>query len=79
MYLVFEGEVGIYVKDIFTSLKQVATLRENKVFGERSLETEDKRAATVKALEPTTCLVLYKRDFNEIIYVGIPIDCSTSK
>jgi CRP-like cAMP-binding protein len=47
MYILFSGEVGIYVGD--ESEKCVAVLKDSKVFGERALETDDKRGATVMA------------------------------
>lgn len=41
MYLVISGEVGIYIDDKHTNC--IAKLKENKVFGERALETDEKR------------------------------------
>ena len=46
----------------------MATINGNKVFGERALETDEKRGATVKAHEKTICIVLYKNDFKDIVY-----------
>lgn len=65
MYIVFSGSVGIYVPDD----KCVATLSENQVFGEKALETNERRGATVKAHNETVCLVLMKNDYLDIIYV----------
>ena len=47
----------------------MAILRDGKVFGERALETDEKRGATIKTLEPSILLVLMKEDFKHIIYV----------
>lgn len=41
MYLLIDGEVGIYIEESLTNC--IAVLKENKVFGERALETDDKR------------------------------------
>jgi CRP-like cAMP-binding protein len=68
MYILFHGEVGIYVDDKFE--RCVAVLKDNKVFGERALETDEKRGATIIAHQPTTCLILMKNDFVDIIYVS---------
>jgi hypothetical protein len=46
-------------------------LKDSKVFGERALDTDDKRGATIISHEPTICLVLYKKDYKEIIYVSL--------
>ncbi|CDW88204.1 UNKNOWN [Stylonychia lemnae] len=59
------SEVGIYVNEEETC---VAVLKDSKVFGERALENDDKRGATIIAHYPTLCLVLYKKDYKEIIY-----------
>lgn len=67
MYILYQGEVGVYVSED----KCVAILKDSKVFGERALETDEKRGATILAHTETTCLVLTKKDFVEIIYVCI--------
>lgn len=41
MYLLLTGEVGIYVDDQLQNC--IAVLTDGKVFGERALETDDKR------------------------------------
>ena len=58
--------MGIYINEQESS---VAVLKDNKVFGERALENDDKRGATIIAHQPSLCLVLYKKDYKEIIYV----------
>lgn len=46
MYILFSGEVGVYMDN-----KCIAVLKEGKVFGERALETDEVRSATVKVHE----------------------------
>lgn len=41
MYVILSGEVGIYVDDEVKNCIVVLTV--NKIFGERALETDDKR------------------------------------
>lgn len=43
MYLLITGEVGVYIDPECKNC--IAVLKENKVFGERALETDDKRLA----------------------------------
>jgi CRP-like cAMP-binding protein len=47
----------------------VATLNENKVFGERALDTDEKRGATIITHSECICLVLMKKDYVDIIFV----------
>lgn len=44
----------------------IATLSEGDYFGEAALINNDKRAATIIASDPTTCLVLKADDFNKL-------------
>ena len=46
MFILLNGEVGVYVGYDDTC---VAVLKDNKVFGERALEHDDKRTATIIA------------------------------
>lgn len=73
MYILFQGEVGIYVGD---DEKCVAILKDGKVFGERALDTNDKRGATIITHCLTTCLILLKKDYKEIIYVSFNMPMS---
>lgn len=41
MYILVQGEVGVYIDEECQNC--IAVLRENKVFGERALETDDRR------------------------------------
>ena len=61
-YLIAEGEVSVQVNHI-----QVATLEEGSYFGEMSLLSHERRSATVAALKDTTCLLLSRSDFNELL------------
>lgn len=58
--------MGVYTSKV----KCVATLKDSKVFGERALETDEKRGATIIAHQPTVCMILLKRDFKDIVYVS---------
>lgn len=45
-------------------------LRENQVFGERALEKDERRRATIIAnTNKTICLMLSKKDYKDIVYV----------
>ena len=63
MFVVLFGEVGVYFDDdaLICTLK----LNENKTFGDRALQHDDVRTATVIALKDTICLSLNKLDFYE--------------
>mmetsp|Transcript_34061 Transcript_34061/g.33255 ORF Transcript_34061/g.33255 Transcript_34061/m.33255 type:complete len:94 (+) Transcript_34061:798-1079(+) len=66
MFIIYEGEVGIYVDD--QSENCVATLTENKVFGETALEKGGVRSATVIAHSYfVKVLVLRKNDYKNIV------------
>lgn len=41
MYVLFKGSVGVYIDAEYKNC--IVILKENKVFGERALETDDKR------------------------------------
>lgn len=67
MYVIIRGAVGIYID---AELKNcIVTLSENKVFGERALETDDKRGATIIVHDPGAwCLLLHKNDYRSVVY-----------
>ena len=69
MYIIFSGEIGIYTGVNDFEDKCAAILKDNKVFGERAMETDENRVATVIAHAKTICLMLLKKDLKEIIYV----------
>jgi len=56
MFLILKGEVGIFFDDDMQHC--VVKLNVNQTFGERALQTQEKRVAHVVALQPTFCLVL---------------------
>lgn len=66
MYVIIKGEVGIYIDPEVKNC--IVVLGENKVFGERALETDDKRGATIKSHDEVQCLILYKSDYRNVIY-----------
>ncbi len=68
MYVIFQGEVSVHASD---SGSLTCILHENQVFGERALERDEARVATVFAnAEHTICLALRKKDYKEILYVN---------
>ena len=70
MYVIFQGEVSVHASD---NGSLTCILHENQVFGERALERDEVRAATVFAnVEHTICLALRKKDYKEILYVLSP-------
>jgi CRP-like cAMP-binding protein len=68
MFLIFHGEVSVYASD---GGNLTCTLHENQVFGERALDRDEVRAATVVANQDNTvCLALHKKIYKEILYVS---------
>lgn len=61
-YMISSGEVGVQVNHV-----QVATLGAGSFFGEMSLLSNERRSATVVSLTDTSCLVLNRADFNELL------------
>lgn len=41
MYLIIKGEVGVYIDEELSNC--IAVLKENKLFGERALDNDEKR------------------------------------
>lgn len=67
MYVIFQGQVSVYATD---EGSLTCNLHENQVFGERALDKDDVRGATVIAnQDKTICLALHKKDYKEILYV----------
>ncbi len=76
MYVIISGECGIYLDDTLTNC--ILSISDTKVFGEKALETDDKRyysslinilrGASIKAHTYTQCLILHKNDFKNVIY-----------
>ena len=66
-YLVRDGRVVVCVRDEAGRETEVARLERDAFFGEMSLLTGEKRAATVKAETDTTVLVLAKDVFGAVL------------
>ena len=66
MFVILVGEVGVYHDDAAKICS--CKLNENKTFGDRALQNDDVRNATVKALKVTVCLTLSKGDFFEQVF-----------
>ncbi len=75
MYALLDGEVGVYVDSDIQNC--IVKLSDGKVFGEKALDTDNYRynfvpdyirGATIKTHQPTSCLVLHKEDYSNVIY-----------
>jgi len=62
VFFLFSGEVDIVKND-----KRVACLQAPCAFGEKALESNVKRLATIRAVGKVDCLVLMKRDYDTIM------------
>jgi type IV pilus assembly protein PilB len=68
LYLIRAGSVGVFLVDPKMGLRfELARLRIGQVFGEMAVLTNEPRAATVKAMEPTSCIVLSRQTFYQIV------------
>ncbi len=68
LFILVEGSVVVVREEPSLGVEQVLSERRSpESFGEMSLLTEAPRAATVRALEPTTCLVLAKASFDSVL------------
>ncbi len=67
MYILYQGGVNVIAGD---EDKITTVLHENQVFGERALDKDETRRATVVAnCNKTICLMLSKKDYKDILYV----------
>lgn len=71
-YLIYSGHVGVYQKKIqeyagMTTEVVLATLHSGDSFGELALINDKPRAASVKALQATFCIILTKEMFKSAI------------
>lgn len=66
-YLVRSGSVEVVSTPAEGEERRLAVLGPGMIFGEVALLTEERRNATVRALEPSGLLVLYRRDLLEAI------------
>lgn len=62
LYLVVEGEVGIYFGDA-----RINTIRERGYFGEMSILDDEPRSATARADSDCLLLCIHRDDFNRIL------------
>lgn len=67
MYILYSGKVGIFVDNECTI--KVAEVVPNQVFGEKALENNNKRGASVKALMECKLLCLKKVFYQSIVQV----------
>ena len=68
MFVIMIGSVGVYMDNELDNC--VVELKANSTFGERSLQTTDRRSANVIAHKATVCLVLSKDDFyNQVFHI----------
>lgn len=65
-FMVTDGKVRVSRKE-GTEVKTLTEFAAGDYFGEVSLIKEQPRNATVSAMEPTTCYVLNKKDFREVV------------
>ncbi|MBI5508485.1 MAG: Flp pilus assembly complex ATPase component TadA [Deltaproteobacteria bacterium] len=68
LYVIRSGKVLVHTKNEQLGVTfELATLGPGQVFGEMALLTEERRSASVKAVEPTVCYVLSVELFKKII------------
>lgn len=65
-YMIASGRCSVWIKK-GALMQKADDLGPETYFGERSLITEEPRAATVRAEESTELYVLHKQDFNNIL------------
>lgn len=68
MYIIDKGRVRVY-KTVFSNGKakevELCELGSKAMFGEMAMIDENRRSASVQALEPTTCTVITKKIFED--------------
>lgn len=85
MYVLGLGRVGIQKRTRAGDTYTVVTLKaeQNVFFGELALIDDERRSATVTAIEDSECLVVAKEDFtvlgDEFPEIGLPITREISK
>ncbi len=62
LFIIQEGKVGVY-KDTAEGPIELATIEKNGIIGEMSLLDNQPRSATIRALEPTTVVVISESVF----------------
>jgi CRP-like cAMP-binding protein len=68
MYIIYQGEVGIFGDVECTFM--FATCKPNQVIGEKALENDNKRGASIKALKDCKMLRLKKLHYKSIVLVS---------
>jgi CRP-like cAMP-binding protein len=71
-YIIYTGKVSVYINQVNevsgeTNRKIVAELNQGKSFGELSLLNNEKRSATIIAIEPTDLIVLDQNTYDRIV------------
>jgi len=66
-YIITEGSVKVYTKDIAGSEREIATLARGDFFGEVALFENSLRTATVRAETPAELMVMTGKDFREAV------------
>jgi len=69
MYIIYQGEVGIFAD--YECTIQFASVKPNQVFGEKALENNNTRGASVKAIKDSKVLRLKKLFFKSIVLVSL--------
>lgn len=72
-YLIYSGKVDIFTTDEAGKEHSLAHLGKSDLFGEIALITSALRNASARALESTTLLILYRKDFLELMNQSKPI------
>ena len=74
LYIIKKGKVRV-----FTDNEEIAMLGAGEFFGETSLITDERRTASVEAIEDTDTVVLNKEDFETLIKEGLFKDEATKE
>lgn len=67
-FIVLSGRVKIFIASGARKRKTFAMLRKGAFFGEMSLLDGKVRSASAQAMEPTTLLLIRKRDFKRLLF-----------
>lgn len=74
LFLIVEGQVSVEIlKEKFTA--KLAVLDKGAFFGEMALLDEAPRSASVRVMEPTKTLALYRNDLNHLIHTDPETAC----
>jgi CRP/FNR family cyclic AMP-dependent transcriptional regulator len=67
LYLIESGKVKVYCSDKNGKEFIMNTLEAGDYFGELALLDDDKRTASVRTMEKSSFMIIYKEDFNKVI------------